>query len=483
MNVNQSKKSDFVRSTSHVQREKESTIFPRLLCFALPQVGLLLLFAPTMILAGIYAKYFGLSLGELAGITLLARILDAVTDPLVGYWSDRVRERTGSRKVFIAAGGMMLIPLSYFLYVPVGVEASSDNGVSLFYFASFYVAFYLAYTLFQIPYSAWANEFTKDGLEKVQVFTAINIMANIGTLIFYSAPFLNYFMTTDVTPGVLKLTTTLGIVMFVIGLALALKRVPDGPGLNVVREARVVFRQQLSEFYTDLVANKPFLLYIAILIAAGLGAGLWLGLFFTFIDSYLQQGKVYAKISIVAIFIGFVAAPFWYKVTVKIGKKAAWLISSVGMGLFFLSLGFLQSGVGEAVIIGLYVYYYMMAAAAGIIAGPIFCDIIDYGRLRKESARSGLMFALQGLLIKLPVAIGSALSLAIAGWFGYEATLIGGQTSFAEFGMRLGVSWLPTLFIFLSLFLIARMPLSERRMDIIRKRLGRRADSIGVLPA
>ena len=87
------------------------------------------------------------------------------------------------------------------------------------------------------------------------------------------------------------------------------------------------------------------------------------------------------------------------------------------------------------------------------------------------------MFALQGLLNKLPMAVGTALSLAIAGWFGYDATLVGGQTSSAELGMRLGVSWLPALFMFLSLFLIARMPLTERRMEIIRKRLGRRAYS------
>ena len=250
------------------QGEKKYAVPVRLLCFTLPQIGLVLLVTPTMILAGIYAKYFGLSLVELAGITLLARVFDAVTDPLVGYWSDRVRERTGSRKVFILAGGLMLLPLSYFLYVPLGVEVGAEKGVSLFYFASLYIAFYWAYTLFQVPYSAWANEFTRDGTEKIQVFTLINIMASLGTLIFYSVPFLSYFSTTDVTPEVLKFTTVLGILLFVIGLAMALKYVPNGPALNVGRERRVVFKQQLSDFYTSLVDNKPFLLYIAILIAA-----------------------------------------------------------------------------------------------------------------------------------------------------------------------------------------------------------------------
>lgn len=111
----------------------------------------MLLFAPIAILTGIYAKYFGLSLIELAGITLLARIFDAVTDPLVGYWSDRVRERGGTRKGIILVGGLIMMPLSYFLYVPFAAE---DGAVSLMYFAGFYVAFYWAVTLFQIPYIA-----------------------------------------------------------------------------------------------------------------------------------------------------------------------------------------------------------------------------------------------------------------------------------------------------------------------------------------
>jgi len=448
----------------------------------LPQVGLLLLFAPTIILAGIYAKYFGLSLAELAGITLLARIFDGVTDPLVGYWSDRVKERTGSRKVFILAGGLMLVPLSYLLYVPLGAESGAEEGVSLFYFASLYIAFYWANTLFQVPYFAWANEFTRNGSEKTQVFTVLNIMANLGSLLFYSAPFLSYFTTTDVTPEVLKLTTTLGIILFVIGLVVALKYVPDGPVLNIERDDSVALRQRLSELYANLSANKPFLLYIAIFVTAGLGVGLWMGLFFTFVDSYLQQGAVYAQMSIFAILIGFVAVPIWYKVVMQLGKRVTWLVYSGGVALFFLSLGFLKAGVNETLISGLYIYYYLVAAAAGIIFGPILCDIIDYGRLKKESASSGLMFALQGLLAKLPIAVGASLSLAIAGWLGYDATLAAGQTDSAEFGMRLGVSWLPSLFMFLSLFLINRMPLSERRMEIIRKRLTRRMDSNCVLP-
>ena len=50
------------------------------------------------VLQGIYAKFFGLSLQEIAFVILLSRIFDAVNDPIVGFLSDRYRARHGTRK-------------------------------------------------------------------------------------------------------------------------------------------------------------------------------------------------------------------------------------------------------------------------------------------------------------------------------------------------------------------------------------------------
>ena len=85
MSVTKSKETDSSGGVSQVPYERKYAAKLSLLYFTLPQIGLLLLFTPTTILAGIYAKYFDLSFVELAGVTLSARIFDAVTDPLVGY--------------------------------------------------------------------------------------------------------------------------------------------------------------------------------------------------------------------------------------------------------------------------------------------------------------------------------------------------------------------------------------------------------------
>ena len=54
-----------------------------------------MLIAGTNIVQGIYAKYFGLALTTIAAVVLLVRISDAITDPLIGYLSDRYQDRYG----------------------------------------------------------------------------------------------------------------------------------------------------------------------------------------------------------------------------------------------------------------------------------------------------------------------------------------------------------------------------------------------------
>ncbi len=110
--------------------------------------------APIPILQGIYAKYYGFSLTTLATIILLARFFDAITDPLIGYYSDRYARRTGTRKPFILAGGLLLILSAYFLYVPIGGDIGESSNVSVAYFTFWFMALYLAMTLFEIPHSA-----------------------------------------------------------------------------------------------------------------------------------------------------------------------------------------------------------------------------------------------------------------------------------------------------------------------------------------
>ena len=123
----------------------------KILAFSGPSVGLMFVMGPMNIIQGIYAKYFGIPLTTLAGILLICRLFDVFSDPLMGYFSDRYKARTGTRKPFVMVGGLSLIVCSYFLFIP-------PDNVSTVYIAFWLISFYAASTLISIPTYAWGGE-------------------------------------------------------------------------------------------------------------------------------------------------------------------------------------------------------------------------------------------------------------------------------------------------------------------------------------
>ena len=72
--------------------------------------------ALTAILPSLYVKHASVSLAAVGMLFGLMRILDAVSDPLIGYWSDKTRSRFGPRKPWILVGAMITTLACFFLY-------------------------------------------------------------------------------------------------------------------------------------------------------------------------------------------------------------------------------------------------------------------------------------------------------------------------------------------------------------------------------
>ncbi len=71
---------------------------------------------------------------------------------------------------------------------------------------------------------------------------------------------------------------------------------------------------------------------------------------------------------------------------------------------------------------------------------------------------------------KFNIAVGGGLGLAIAGWYGLDATTTV-QTAEGVVGLLIGMAWLPMFFILIALVLIVLSPINTRRHGIIRRRL------------
>ena len=454
-------------------QKKATSIFIKALAYAIPSIGMALMLGPMVVLGGIYAKHFGLSLTSIASVMLIARIFDAVTDPIIGYYSDRSRIRTGSRKPFMLVGAFLLAPCSYFLMVPGG-------EVSIAYFTFWYLAFYLALTIFAVPYLSWINEFTVDSKEKTLVFSMNAIVAQAGGALFYLIPLLPFFVSTEITPQTMQVTVIIGGMLLVPGLLIALKVVPDGPRPESLPETLSVqpISKKVADVIQSMVRNKPFVLFVLTFMFLGIGTGMWAGMFFIYVDSYLKLGEEFAKISLWGMVVGALAVPVWYRVTLIMGKRKAWLAGMTILMVVFFCTSLLSPG--ESGFYELFALNVLMIFGSGsmaVIAGPMLCDAIDYGRLKDHVERNATYFSIFLLLTKMQGAIGGALGMGIAGWFGFDV-LASVQTPSALMGLHLGVAWLPAIFMGLAMFFIALMPLNEARMVLIRQRLAARDNRV-----
>ena len=107
----------------------------------------------------------------------------------------------------------------------------------------------------------------------------------------------------------------------------------------------------------------------------------------------------------------------------------------------------------------------------------MLCDVIDYGCLKDGAERSAVYFTFLGIMTKVQLAIGSALGFMLVGWFGFDMQAIE-QTDWSIVGLRLSVAWVPMFFVVAAMILIVKMPLTEDRIKIVRRKLKMRDERL-----
>ena len=106
-----------------------------------------------------YSQVLGLSPVLVAAALWIALIFDAVSDPVVGYWSDNLKSKLGRRHPFMYAA-IVPITIGYFFVwnPPEGLA-----GTGLFaWLLVLTITVRLAYTLYEVPQHALAAELSQD---------------------------------------------------------------------------------------------------------------------------------------------------------------------------------------------------------------------------------------------------------------------------------------------------------------------------------
>lgn len=139
-------------------------------------VGILISLAdyPLVVLVPAFLiEQFSLSLTIIGGIFFAARLIDLISDPVVGAICDYTKKNNLSYKSWIQIG----CPI-YLLCLWLVFSAPSDASISYITFAV--LALYVSRTIVDIPHNALASYLAKDETERLQFFGSKSIFLVIG---------------------------------------------------------------------------------------------------------------------------------------------------------------------------------------------------------------------------------------------------------------------------------------------------------------
>lgn len=427
--------------------------------YAIPNIGVAFLFGPISILQGIYATHFGVALTSIAMAVLIARLFDAVTDPIIGYFSDLYYEKRKSRKPFVVFGGLLLIFSSFFLYVPI------IEKVDMVYFLFWSLFFYLAWTLFEIPHLAWGGELAPDSQGNNRIYSVRAICGAIGGLSFYVLPLLPIFATQDITPETLKWSVGVGAAILAPLLFISVRYTPA-----INDHARITPHQQERERGLPVFArlklvtkNRPFLIFLAGFLFFGIGAGMALSLIYIYVDSYLGLGDKLALVFLISTLLNLLVLAGCYLFARLISKKIGWCVGAISVALGMLGLGLLTPQNAH----WLWLLVIMVCINGGatfmsVIAPSILGDINDYAAREFKADSAASNFSIYALTGKTNIALGGAISLAIAGLFGFDPTSELNSEG-GIFGLRIAIAFLPAIVVVGSIVPVVINPIFKRR--------------------
>lgn len=451
--------------------DRTHVALPRRWSYAAPVLATSLLVTSLGSLApGIYARDYGVSLATIAAITLITRLLDAFSDPLIGWYSDRRRAGGGTRRPFIAVGAIAITAGSGLLAFPPLTSPAA-------WFAIASALVYFGWSAFDIAHNAWGTELASDYTARSRIFGTRAIAYYMGTLILFLLPMLPGQASHAITAGTLMQAAVAGVLIYAITMPI-LMRVPSGD----LAPAPAAMHDSWLDLWRSVVANGPLTTFLAAYFLAGLGFGMYAGLLFLFVDTYLQLASQVALVFVLGSPVAIAAIPVWVAITRRVGKRATWFASMAALAVLLAFAGMLSPGpYALAGVIAVTLAVFAFAAAQVVVAPALLADIADYGRWKFGQDRTASYYAAMSIVAKAITAIGSAAGLGLAGLLGFDpaARELGPD---AVLALKLAAAWIPAVCVAASLPFIARSPITQPRLAAIQARLARRARSLNAVP-
>lgn len=400
-----------------------------------------------------YTDIAGVGLGAIGIIMSVSRIIDAITDPMMGIAVDKTKTKYGKARPYVL---WMAIPFAVISVLMFWSPDIGKNGKFIYALIT-YILFCCVYTALNIPYSAMLSNLTDDVGERL----SFNMFKTLGSQI-------GGFIATGVT---LSLVALLGAGNQKKGFVLCI-------GLYGVcavfllfscfknTKERIIPVEDKTSIVDSLKAglkNRPWIITCILcflgfteIIIKGSSA-------MYFAKYYLEQESTASVLLSITNLVAIPLALVTPGIAKKLGKRNCVVIGNTLLAIGTLCVGF--AGKNIPMIILFTVVSSIGSGMAISMGFVMIADTIDYSEWMTGIRAQGFFTAVAGFMVKLGMAVAGVVSAAVMARGGYVENTVQSSSSLAA--IRANYIWIPAVIAVIAIVLSLFYDLDKKYNKII----------------
>ena len=417
----------------------------------------------------------------LAGLLgALPRLLDALTDPIMGFISDNTKSKWGRRKPYILVGSV-ISGVTYMIMWQL--DPQDTETYNFFYFLIVSLFFYIGYTIFATPLIGLGYEMTPDYNERTRLMAVSQFMGQMAWVIapWFWVIIYDQRLFDNAPEGAKIMAIWVGALCMILGILPALfnkeMEVDKSKLKNLSMSELAANTKEFIHGIVLTVKNKQFMKLCGATFFIFNGFQTIAQFAFFIIVYYLFQGDTAAAGwwpawfgTVSALATMFLVIPVVTKISEKLGKRKAFIIATLlsivgyilkwwgfnpaNPWLMFMPIPFLSFGIG-----GLFTLMMSMTA-----------DVCDLDELNNGERREGMFGAVYWWMVKLGTALAMLTSGVVLEMVGFDESLVV-QSAKTLTNLRLADIIIPIIAALIAIVLVWKYNITEKRAFEIKEAL------------
>jgi len=342
----------------------------------------------------------------ITGIIFIARIFDALTDPLMGFIVDNTNTRWGKFKPWLTAGAVLSPVFTILLFTGFGLQGRDF----IIAFAVFYLMWGISYTLHDISYWSMLPVLSVNQKEREKMGALARIFANIGLFFVVVAilPLTGFLGEKFGSPqtGFFVFSVLISVFM-AMGLCVTIFGVKE-TGVVINKQQSTPIRELFSIIYKNdqlfITAVSMSLFMIGYMTTTSFGV-----YFFKYVYGNEGMYSAFAAILGISQLTALSVFPLFSK---KFSRKTLYTGAIVSIVAGYIIFFF--APVTTMIFIGIAgVLIFFGQSFIQLLMLMFLADSVDYGHWKLGKRNDSISFSIQPLINKMGGAVGSGIVAAV----------------------------------------------------------------------